>query len=286
VSGGSAAGDLDRLDDGTRYNFGGSAAAAVLIGVGLAWTARTGATALLIAVAAVQALLAFSWSYGLRVPGRLGGVVIAAMAAASTDVAVSVWPHSRLAAQLAVLGLAVPVMFVHQLVRGAGRVRVGESFGAIALLVVAEAALPALLQLRHEFTPAQAGGDAVFATVVVAAGALVVGYFTDMLVATPRFDAEVPRGLLAVVASAAVGAVLGHLTLRNSSDFVGGRSVFVGAALGALVALLAVAVAFAEHGVPLAESGFPRRSRPLLSVLMPMALLAPVAFLVCLAIRA
>jgi hypothetical protein len=276
----------DRPLDGSEEALTGSAALAVLFGAALAWTARSGAVQLLIAVAALQALLAFCWVYVLRVPGRHGAIVIAALAAGTVDVTTSVWPHSRLAAMLVVIGLAVPVMFVHQLLRGAARVRVGESFGAISILVVAECALPALVQLRHEFPGGTLGTDATFGVVVAATGALLAGCFTDMVVPVPRFDAEVARGLPAVLVSAAVGAALGHLTLHDSTAFGGGRAAFVGGAVGILAALLAVAVTFVGYRTPLAESGFARRSRPVLPVVLPLALVAPVAFLLCLAIRA
>lgn len=273
-------------DSAGEYNFGACVSVGLLFGAALAWTARTGAVELLVAVAVVQALIAFGWVLGLRVPGRIGALIIAALTAGVADTVVSVWPHSGLGTLLVVLGLALPVLFVHQLMRGAARVRIVESLGGIAILVVAEVSLPALLQLRHEFTGAHVGPDVVFAVVVVAVGALVVGYLVDMVSAAPRFDADVPRGLLAVLASAAVGAALGVLTLRGSARFADGRDVFVGAALGALVALLAVAVAFVEHVTPQAQVGFARRVRPVLGVVLPLSLLAPVAFVLCLAIRA
>ena len=131
-----------------------------------------GAVQLLVAIAVVQALLALAWAVVLRPPGRTGGLVIGAGAAVAADVAASVWPHSGLAAMTAVFGLAVPAMFVHQLLRGLGRVRVLASFGGIALLVLCEAALPALLQLRHEFTAVSVEGDAALAVVVAITGAL------------------------------------------------------------------------------------------------------------------
>ncbi|MGH8860648.1 MAG: hypothetical protein ACRDVG_05345 [Jatrophihabitantaceae bacterium] len=276
---------MSSVMDEEAVNLGGGAAIIALVGAGLAWAARTSALDLLVAVAAVQALLAFTWIHVLRVPGRHGGVVIAGLAAAGSDLAASLWPHSRLAAMLAVIGLAVPVMFVHQLLRGAARVRVGESFGAISLLVVGEASLPALLQLRHQFPDVRLGGDPTFAVIVVTTGALLVGLFSDMTLPVPRFDEEVPRGLPAVLVAALVGAGIGHLALRESPAFASGRGAFIGAAVGIVAALLAVAIAFVEHGVPLAESGFARRARPVLTVLVPLALAAPVGFLLCVAVR-
>jgi hypothetical protein len=278
------AGSLD--SDGVEYNFVGSAVIAALVGVALAWPARSGALGLLVAIAAAQALFAAAFVLGLRIPGRIGALVIAAITSAAADVAVSVWPHARLGTLLAVFGLAMPVLFVHQLFRGTARVRVVESLGGIAILVLAEVSLPALMQLRHEFIGGNLGGDVTFGVIVVASGALVVGFLVDLVFASPRFDEDVPRGLFAVIGSAAVGAALGQLTLRSSSEFVNGRSVFVGAALGAVVALFAVATALLEHGARLAEAGFARRVRPVLGVLLPLSLLAPVAFLLCLAVRA
>lgn len=275
---------VGEVEAAERYNFTGSAALAVLLGAVLAWAARTGATQLLVAVAGVQALLAFTWMQVVRVPGRKGGLVIAALTAGGVDAASSVWPHSRLAAMLVVAALAVPVMFVHQLARGAARVRVGASLGGIALLVVAEASLPALLQLRHEFPPGVLGGDAAFAVIVASAGALAGGFFADMVASVPRFDDEVPRGLFGVLVSTVVAGALAHLVLRDSKDFASGRGLFVGAALGALAGLLAVAMAYVENVTPLAEHGFARRARPALAVLMVLALLAPVGLLLCVAI--
>jgi hypothetical protein len=269
-----------------ELNHTGSLAVAVIVGIGVLVAARISATALLVAVAVVQALLAFAWVFGTRLPGRKGALVIAAMAAAGSDVAVSVWPSGRLGTLLAVLGLAVPAMFVHQLMRGAARVRVLESLGGIGLLVLAEVALPSLVQLRHEF--GANGGHVTSGVVSAAAGALVVGYLVDLIAPSPRFDPDVPRGLLAVLASAGLGGSLGYLLLQSDryTDFIDGRGAFIGASLGALVALFAVGVAFIERNIPLPEAGFARRVRPVLGVVVPLSLLAPVAFLLCLAIRA
>lgn len=278
--------DVETVDEADeRFNFTGSIGVALLVGAALSWTARTGSTQLLIAVAVVQALVAPALVFGLGLVGRRGALTLAAMAAVAADVVVSVWPHGRLGTELVVFGLAVPVMFIHQLTRGAARHRIVESLSAVVLVVLCVVALPALLQLRHEFVVRRTGGQVVFGVVLCALGALVVGYLVDMIVAAPRFDAEVPRGLLAVLSSAVYGGVAGYLSLRHASAFVGGRAVFAGASIAALAALLAVATAFVEAEAPLAEDGFARRVRPVLGVLVPLCLLAPAAFLLCLAIR-
>lgn len=268
-----------------RFNFLGSAAAAIALGLVLAVCARTSAVALLVAIAAVQALLTFAFGYGFDVPGRRGAIVLAAMASAAADTVVSVWPHGRLGALLAVFGLAVAASFVHQLARGAVRLRVLSSLGGAAMLVLAVVGLATLVQLRHEFGSPRIGGQVVFGVLLAAFGALVVGFLVDLVITAPRFDPAVPRGLLALLGSAAFGGSAGYLTLRHTAVLAGGRGAFAGAALGGLVALLAVGVAFAESDLPLAEAGFARRVRPLLGALLPVAFLGPVAFLLCLAIR-
>ncbi len=71
----------------------------------------------------------------------------------------------------------------------------------------------------------------------------------------------------------------------RTDEFPGARGAFAGASVGVLAALFAVAVTFVEHTTPLAESGFARRVRPVLVVVVPVCVIAPVAFLLCLAIR-
>jgi hypothetical protein len=262
-----------------------SLAVAAVAAAGLAFAARAGAVALLVVVAAVQALLTVAWTYGASLPGRRGGLVIAALAAGGADTAASVWPHGRLGALVAVLGLALPVLFVHELARGAARVHVVASLSAVAALVLSVVALAAFLQLRHEFAGGTDGGRVVAAAVGAVGAALIVGYLVDLVAPVPRFDADVPRGLLGVVAAAVVGGAVGALLLRGDAAFGGGRSVFVGAALGALAGLLAIGAAFSLHGLPEPVGAARAQLRPVLAALLPLSVLAPVAFLLCLAIR-
>ncbi|MDP9118144.1 MAG: hypothetical protein M3O28_12970 [Actinomycetota bacterium] len=254
--------------------------------VGLYIGARTGAAALLSAVAAVQAVLIVAWAFGTGLPGRVGALVISGSAAAAADVAVSVWPHSRLGAVLGVLAVAVAAMFVHQLSRGAARVRIGESLGTVALLVTAVTGLPALIQLRHEFPPTAVGAQVAAGVVAAISGALVVGWLVDMVMPAPRFDPAVPRGVLALVASAGLGGIVGHLQFHAGQQFLGARGAFLGAALGALAGLFAVASAFLDYSSPAPGEAWGRRLRPALTALLPIGLVAPVGFLLCLALRA
>lgn len=262
-----------------------SLAVVVVAGLALVFAARQSSLVLLVVVAVVQAALALSWVLGVALPGRWGGLVIGALAAGGADFAASHWPHGRLGTLLAVLGLAVPVMYVHQLTRGAARVRVVSSLGSVAVLVIAQVSLAAWLQLRHEFATSDAGGKAVAGAVGALAAALVIGYLVDLVIPLPRFDEAVPRGLPALVVGAAVGAAVCYLMLRGQVDFAEGRPVFVGGALGALAGLVAVAAAFVLYSVPAATSSRFAGLRPAAAGLLPLAFLAPVAFLICLSIR-
>jgi hypothetical protein len=280
-----AAADADAAEP-SRLDLPATALLAVLAGVALCWTARAGAVELLVVVAVLQAALAAIWVPALRLPGRKGAVASATMASAASDVAVSVWPHGRLAPLVAVVGLAVPVLLALQLMRGAARVRVIDSLAGISLLLAAEIALPAILQIRHEFPLGSVGGETAFGVAAAAAGALAVGCIADLVGAPLRFDPDVPRGLSGVVASTGAGALIGYLSLRDAAQFIGGRGVFIGAAVGALVALLAVAVSFVECGAPQASTALVRRARPVTTALLPLFLVAPGALLLCIAIRA
>ena len=279
------AGDREAAEQ--EWNHSGSFAAATVLALALAITARVGATALLVAIAAVQALLVFTWVLATRMPGRKGAIVIGGLAAAAADVTVSVWPHGHLGTLLAVLGLSVPAMIVHQLMRGAARVRVVESLGRCALLVAMVVGMAALLQLRHEL-PGTLAARTTSGVAAAVAGALAIGFLVDTLAPVPRFAADVPRGLIAMIASAGLGCSLGYLLLQSGEfrDYAGGRGVFLGASLGAIAALLAVGGSFVESNVePSARGGFGVRSRPLLAVLLPLSLCMPIAFLLALAIR-
>lgn len=258
--------------------------AALIVGAGLVAAARASAIALLVAVAVVQLLFVLAWVFGTAMPGRRGAVVIAVLASGAADAVTSVWPDSRLGPLLAVLGLAVPVMFGHQLLRGAARVQVVSSLAAVAMLVLCEISLAALLQLRHEFGT-DVGGKVTATVAAAVSGALVIGCLVDILLPAPRFDAAVPRGLLGLLAAAGLGGSLGYLMLKDPGQFGGGRGLFTGAALGALAGLLAVAAAFVLHTTPEPPTPTGRRLRPMIGALLPIAVIAPAAFLLCLAIR-
>ncbi len=276
----------DDADPEQRDNPAGTIAIAVLLGIGLLATARSGFVPLLIAVAFCQALLAFSYVFGTSMPGRKGAVVLAVLAGGGADAAVAIWPDSGMSAVLPVLALLLPAMFVHQLLRGAARNRVVESMGAVALLQVCVIGFAALLSLSRQFTTVSRGGQVAGGLAAVIAGAIVVANLTDLVINRPRFDPDVRRGIPGVLLAAVVGGLIGVKALGGGTEFVDGRGMFVGAAVGALVALFAVAAGFVERSTTLPGPGFGRRVRPVLGAVFPMALGSPIALLICLAIRA
>jgi hypothetical protein len=196
-----------------------------------------------------------------------------------------VWPHGRLGALLPVLATVSLAMFVHQLTRGVVRTRVVESLSYITLVVVAVAALPALVQLRHEFRADDQLDRVASAVVGAAAAALVVGFLVDAVGSRPRFDVAVARGLPAVILAGVAGGLIGWARLRHLAEFSGWRAVVVGAAVGLTAVLVSVGASFAEAGVMAPPRWWRRELRLVFGVLFAFAAVAPVGYVLCLAIR-
>jgi hypothetical protein len=263
-----------------RVSHLGGAVSAAIITVGFAVAAHYGANPLLFAVAGAQAVLVLCWVFGTGVPGRLGAVVVGALAAAGADFIVLRWPHGQLGTLVVILGLSVPAMFIHQLTRGVVRTRVVESLSDVALLVVAVVAMPAFIQLLHETIGVQ-----MVTGVALAAGCgLVAAHLVDMVWPVPRFDPDVRCGLLAVVVAAAVGASVTYLRLSDTVDFASVRSLYLGASVGAIVSLFAVGAAFVQYGLP-RGGRIAAITRPIAGAFMSVGLLAPIGYLLCLIIR-
>jgi hypothetical protein len=251
-----------------------------LAGGVLAAGSYLGPAALLVAVGLMQLLLTLSWLFGTAVPGRMGGLALAVLAAGGADATITHWPDSGYSPALGVLGMAVPLLFLHQLSRGVVRTRVLESLADITVLLVALVALAGLIVQRR-----QGNGDILTPAVLGAITAgLVAGHFTDAVLPAPRFDTAVDRGLPALVVGVLVGAAVGLLSLRRVMDFAGGRGAFVGAAIAAVACLLSIGAAFSGVHSSLAPTGTAGpagpavRLRPVAAVLMTMALSTPAAY--------
>ncbi|MCW2528922.1 MAG: conserved rane protein of unknown function [Pseudonocardiales bacterium] len=272
--------------DHTRAVLATAVATAILAG-----TAASGnAHVVIVGIAVIQAALIGGWVLGTAMPGRIGALIIAVAAAAGADSAVSAWPSSELSPLLAPLGLGIIAMFIHQLTRGVVRARVVESLSGIAVVLVASVALTSLAQLRNEYD-----GRAMTIAAVLAAGVGIgVGLLVDLVWSRPRFDPDVPRGLVAVVIGTVVGAFIGQLILRDSPVMEPGRALLLSAAVAALGSLASVGTSFLAHGLatqdsePVSEFAVVHTPRPALRpipvAVLPLALVAPAAYVLFLSV--
>ena len=257
-----------------------AAAVAVVVAGGLAVAANAGPGQLVLGVAIIQSILIVAWVFGTAMPGRIGALIIAGLAAVASDAVLTAWPHSQLGPLIGVLGLAVPAMFIHQLTRGVARSRVVESLSAVAVVVVATVALSAWIQLRHET-------DAlVTSTAIAAAGAaLAAGLIIDAVVPALRFEPEVPRGLGGVFVSLVVGGIVGFVRLHGTVEFSTGRAILLGGAIGVIAGLVGVGSSYVTHTLRTSSTGA-RAFRAVLEAVLPLAVVAPVAYVLALAIQA
>ena len=216
---------------------------------------------------------------GAALPGRIGAMIIGGLAAVGADVAVSLRPHDALSPVLFVLGLAVPAMFVHQLTRGVVRSRVVESVSGIAVVVVSVVALTALVQLRHESDGATLAEAAIWAVGL----AVAVASFVDLVWSHPRYDVDVPRGFTATVLGTAAGTSAGTFALRDLGQFTTGRALVLCGICAVAGAVVAVVVGFIAQGLSDSPTDpTVRRVRPVAFGILPLALVAPAAYVVLL----
>ena len=256
-----------------------AALVAVLVTAGLAAATAWDRTGIVVAVAVLQALLVPAWVLGTALPGRIGGIVLGLGAASAADTALLLSDRVSLEVLLGVLGLAVPAMLLHQLTRGVVRVRVTESLAGIAVLLTAVVALSSLIALARAVD-----GPRLVAALVVGAGAgLTVARLVDAVAPAPRLADDVAHGLLAVLAAGLAGAAGGALLAADAGQLGTTGGALLGAVVAVLAALVAVGVGYVAAMVPA-----PRRGSPLmfayLGVVLPLALTAPVGYLVALAV--
>jgi hypothetical protein len=126
----------------------------------------------------------------------------------------------------------------------------------------------------------------VTSTAIAAGGAaLAAGLLVDSVLPIMRFDPEVPRSLGGVVVSLVVGSVVGFVRLHGTVEFSTGRAVLLGAAIGVIAGLLGVGFSYVTHTLPTSAITV-RVLRPVLVAVLPIAVLAPVAYVLCLAVQA
>lgn len=226
-------------------------------------------------VSAAQALLVVCWMAGLALPGKIGTLLLGDGAAVAADVAVLTRHQASLAPLAGVIAVAFLVMLLHQLCRGVVRVRMTASVSGVAMLVVADCGLAALLVLHR----VDRGTPVVSAAVLAMAAALVVANLVDLLAPVARFDDDVAAGPAAPLLAAIAGATAAIWRLHGVSDFgVIGGAVF-GGLLGLCCGLLAVAAAYVAVSARPRKAPFTWLAVPALRVLVPLAMTTPVAYL-------
>src|SRR2546430_15575655 len=110
---------------------------------------------MLVAVAVLRAVALVGWVFGPALPGRLGALIMGTLAAGAADAAIARWHADGYAPLVGVLGVAIPIMFIHQLTRGVVRTRVVESLADITVLIVAANPKAGFLLLRCQRKRAQ-----------------------------------------------------------------------------------------------------------------------------------
>lgn len=247
-------------------------ATALVLGAALA-AAGPRPSAVLAVVALVQIIGVLLVVLFLALPGRAGALTLGAAAVAAVDASLWHWSSKELAPLLPVLALTIPLMFAHQLVRGAARVRLVASLSFIAVLILAVVAMGCWIQLAREST----GDGLARGSAMAIAAALVVAGAIDLTGRGPRVDVAAPPTIAGAGAGTVIGAVVGAAALHRAGlDWP--SSAGVGAALALLAVLLHLGASFA-----IGAGGPVRSSRPILRVAAVFALAAPVAYLLCLA---
>ena len=100
-----------------------------------------------------------------------------------------------------------------------------------------------------------------------------------------RFEPEVPRGLGGVIASLVVGGIVGFVRLHGRSSSPPGGPSFSEPPWVRIVGLLGVGFSYVTHTLQTSSTAA-RVFRPVLAAVLPLAVLAPVAYVLALAIQA
>lgn len=238
---------------------------------------QVGPTGLLVTVAVAQVCLIVAWSGATGTRGYLGSLLIGAGSAVCADTVLALQTEPDLGPLAAILAGAFLASMLHQLTRAAPRRLATASIAGISTLTVALVALSALLPL-YRITD----GSAVYVAIIVATGgALVAGHLVDLVLPRPRIAPDVPRGLIGLVVSVGT-AVAAAVTLSEPGGLIESLgAAIVGAILGLVCALLAVAASYIA-----AERRQVNWSLPLLQTIIPIAGAAPIAYFLALQILA
>lgn len=215
----------------------------------LALAALAGAAVLVLAVALVQGMVIAGWHRTLGVPGAVGGMVLAGVAAAAADLLLWLRDDPRpLSPAAGVLGLTIAGGFFHQLTRRWPREQLTASLtGTVTLATVAVlAAVFVSARQTH-------GGAALVSAVALSAG---VARLPDLVPMSTWV-----RATCGLLLGAAVGLLVGGWTIVGP-----GPGLLLGLAGAAAAELGAALVRRAPAADLYTAAG------------LPLALAAPVAY--------
>jgi hypothetical protein len=239
---------------------------------------RYGEPGWLAGIGAFQVVLVWAWVMGTAIPGRWGGLLLGAGSAGAADALLRYDRHDGLVPLLAVFGLLFPALLVHQLARGVVRTRVTESLSGVAAGCVAATALACYVELRQDADAVAAAG------LLAAAAAVLAGRVMDALRPEQAFADGIFHGLLGVAGAAVAGGAVAAVRLRGGPVRLPG-SVLLGSGIGVTVGLVAVGAAYLAATVRPRRTPFAPLTLPVLTVLLPLAVTAPVAYLLGLVVR-
>lgn len=234
---------------------------------------RFGPSGLLVTVVVMQAGLIGAWARATGTRGYIGSLVIGTGTAMSADTILALQSEPDLGPLAAVLALAFLAGILHQLSRSAPRRLATASLAGVSTLAVTLVAMSALL-LLYRVTD---GSGFYVAIVVASGGAVAVGHLVDLMLPMPRITPDVPRGLTALVLSVGT-AIAAAVTLSDAEGLMESLgAAMVGAILGLVAALLAVAASYIA-----AQRRRLSWSLPWLQALIPLAGAAPVGYFLAL----
>lgn len=231
----------------------------------------------LAAVLVLQLGLVLAWVLVTGIEGFAGSLAVGAAAAVAADLVLVLPERPSLGGLLAVFGVGFLAVVLQQMLRRPRTDLVASLSGGVLMFCVV-GALGALLLLGRG--PGGTGRAAVALTAV--GTALLVGHLVDLVLPRPRLATDVPRGLAAFVL-AVVGAAAVTWLLRDVADLSGAPTAAgLGAVLGAVTALTAVAASYLVVEATGGDGGelAPRVSLwslPVVQVVVPIAAAAPVA---------
>jgi hypothetical protein len=252
----------------------------LLLGFGLIMGVQTsGPTQRLpfaIVVFGAQVLYVFASAMAMRPPG---GKVVAG-AGVLTALVASYLVNDAPTATIVPLGVVAAAGFgvgvIGQLVTRQGRMRLSETIGATAVVVVGVVSFAMLLVLVR--VPL---GTQTISIVLAACGvALGVARLTDVALPYPRMAAQVPRGAAGVILGTMVGTVVASYIGRYMLFYTPKTAALVGALAAAVAIAADLTLNFAEAGREL-EGDPPTMwlARHMQGPLAGFALAAPTAYL-------